>query len=84
MANLTFTELRNDLSETLNRVAYQGERVVVERRGKAVAAVIAMEDLRLLEALEDQLDVAAAERALADPENREHVSWESVKERLGL
>ena len=34
------TEARDSLSEVLNRVAYGGERYVVERRGKPLAAMI--------------------------------------------
>jgi prevent-host-death family protein len=34
------TEARDSLSEVLNRVAYGGERYMVERRGKPLAAMI--------------------------------------------
>ena len=61
---------RQDLAETLNRVAYKGERVVLHRRGRDVAAVVPLEDLRRLEDLEDREDVTAARRALADPNEK--------------
>jgi len=35
-----------------------------------VAALVPIEDLELLERLEDQLDIEAADRAMADPENQ--------------
>lgn len=44
------------ISNSLTRVVTKGERVVVHRRGKAVAALIPLEDLALLEELEDRLD----------------------------
>lgn len=59
-------EIRNNMADALNRVAYQGERIVLERRGKGVAAIVSMEDLALLEALEDREDVKAARRVLAE------------------
>jgi len=57
------TEVRDNLAEIINRVAYGGERVVLRRRRKGVVAVVSMEDLRLLESLEDQADVKAALKA---------------------
>jgi prevent-host-death family protein len=47
------------LSEFIGRVAYGRERFLVLRRGKPVAALVSVEDLRRLEAL----DSTAAERA---------------------
>ena len=84
MGSVSVTEAREIFSDLLNRVVYAGERVVLERRGKPLAAIVSMDDLRLLETLEDELDVKAAEAALADPENREAIPWDKVKAELGL
>jgi prevent-host-death family protein len=67
MVKVAATELRNASTETLNRVQYRGERVIVERRGKAVAAIVPVEDVALLEALEDRIDLATARKALKEP-----------------
>jgi len=40
--------LRADLSEMLNRVAYGEETVVIERRGRPLAALISYEEYQLL------------------------------------
>ncbi|MDP2935438.1 MAG: type II toxin-antitoxin system Phd/YefM family antitoxin [Dehalococcoidia bacterium] len=45
-------EAKTHLSEYLNRVAYSGERVVVERHGKPVAALVSVDDLVRLEAMD--------------------------------
>ena len=66
MINVGIAKIRNNLADALNRVAYQGERVVLERRGKGVAAIVSMDDLELLEAIEDCADVQAAKRTLAE------------------
>ena len=55
----------------------------MHRRGKAVAALIPLEDLALLEELEDRLDVEEAERRLADP-NEVPIPYEQVQKELGL
>ena len=52
--NIGVAEIRNNFAELLNRVAYAGERVVLERRGKGVAALVSMDDLELLEKLEER------------------------------
>lgn len=44
-------EAKTHLSECLNRVRYGGERIVIERHGKPVAALVSTEDLKRLEAL---------------------------------
>ena len=49
------------LADVLNRVAYAKDRVRITRRGKAVAAVVPIEDLELIERLEDEIDIREAE-----------------------
>ena len=48
----------------VNRVAYGKERVILSRRGRDLAAIVPLEDVELLEALEDRLDLDAARAAL--------------------
>src|SRR5206468_985189 len=45
------------------RVAYAGERVVLTRKSRGVAALVSMEDLAALEKLEDEADIKAARKA---------------------
>ena len=82
MTHLPVSKAREGLAEALNRVAYSGERIVLERRGKRIAAIVSVEDLDLLERLEDDLDVALARERLADAEKRGTVPWEKVRARL--
>jgi PHD/YefM family antitoxin component YafN of YafNO toxin-antitoxin module len=70
-------------SHSLTRVVTKRERVVVRRRGKAVAALVPLEDLALLEELEDRADVQEAKRRLADP-NGKAIPYEQVRQELGL
>jgi prevent-host-death family protein len=80
MTVLKASDARIKFSETLNRVAYAGERIVLQRSGKGVAALVSMEDLALLQELEDRLDLEAARAALKEPRK----SWAEVKAKLGL
>lgn len=84
MNAISTVKARENFSDLVNRSAYGKERVVLTRRGKGVAAVVPIEDLKLLEAMEDRLDLEDIEKALADPENKEGIPWENVKKNLGL
>lgn len=74
-------EVRDNLAEIINRVAYGGERAILQRRGKGIVAVVSMQDVALLEALEDRADVNAALKARKE---KGAVSLEQVKKRLGM
>lgn len=63
---MRIVDIRNNLADALNRVAYAGERIILERRGKGVAALVSMEDLALLERIEDEQDIKAARKALKE------------------
>lgn len=80
MVRLPASRARDSLAEILNRVAYAGDRVILQRHGKDVAAVVSLEDLERLEAFEDARDLAAAEAALASGEPT--VAWEQLKHEL--
>jgi prevent-host-death family protein len=61
--NVSIAKVRNNLADALNRAAYAGERVILERRGKPVAALVSMHDLQLLEQLENEADLKAVRKA---------------------
>ena len=84
--NIGIADIRNNMADALNRVAYQGERIILERRGKGVAAIVPMEDLALLEAIEDRQDTKAARKALAEMKRKgqKPIGWNKVKKELGL
>ncbi len=78
---LTTSTARQNFSDIVNRAAYGGERIIVHRRKKPVAAVVPIEDLELIERIEDELDIRAALKALKEPGA---IPWESVKKKLRL
>ena len=84
MTHLRASKARRDFSDTINRVAYSGERIVLERHGKPVVAIVPVADLELLEKLEDRMDLEAARAALADVKKHGTVPWEKIKADLGL
>lgn len=84
MNALSTAEARDQFSDVINRAAYGKERVVLTRRGKALVAVVPMEDVELLRELEDRIDLEDARQAIAEAEEKGYIPWETVKANLGL
>jgi prevent-host-death family protein len=89
MTRLNVSKAREEFPEVVNRAAYGKERTIVSRRGKDLAAVIPIDDLRLLERLTreemDRLDLEEdARAALAEAEEKGTVPLKEARKRLGL
>ncbi|HLR76761.1 MAG TPA: type II toxin-antitoxin system Phd/YefM family antitoxin [Balneolaceae bacterium] len=72
---------RKSFSDMLSEAEYAHKRMIITRKGKPAAAVIPIEDLDLLEAIEDKKDVEAAQKVLSNDES-EFISWEKAKREL--
>ncbi len=81
MTEIGVADIRANLADVINRVAYGGERIVLQRRGKQVLAVVPMEDLALIEQIEDRADIRAALKARKE---KGAVPLEKIKARLGM
>ena len=70
----------------LTHVAYQHERVRIERRGGRPVFLVSEEDVRVLEELEDRYWGQGGRKALAEFKRAggKAVPWEKVRERLRL
>ena len=88
MIHISLSKARNDFSDLVSRVKYSGEKVVIEKHGKEIAAIVSMEDLKLLERLiekiEDYVDIHDAETALEEYERGEFVTLENLAVDLGF
>jgi prevent-host-death family protein len=89
LVKVSMSEARDDFADTVDRARIGGDRVVLHRHGKGIAAMISMQDLSLLEFLERRLtrqDIKEARAALAEARanDEEPVSWEALKADLGL
>jgi prevent-host-death family protein len=80
MARIAASEARENFATILNEVAFGGERILLHRHGKDIAAMVPIEDVQLLEALEDKMDLDAARKALAEKGPR--IKWEQLKKQL--
>lgn len=68
--HINTVDAKESFSELINRVSHHKERIILTRRGNAVAALIPMEDFDHLEAMKEKLDLDEAIISLK--EGREH------------
>ena len=87
MTRVSVAQARKDLAEIINRASYKHERTVITRHDTDVAAVISIDELRLLDTLmerwEDEQDIAQARIALLEA-REDFVPWDDLKRELGL
>ena len=83
---MSVKSIRDNLADAINRVADAGERVVLTRKSKGVAALVSMDDLAALQKLEDEADVKAARKALAEMKRKGQrpIPLAEIKKRLGM
>ncbi|HTR65126.1 MAG TPA: type II toxin-antitoxin system Phd/YefM family antitoxin [Terriglobales bacterium] len=77
---LTASAARQNFSDMVSRAAYGGERIIVHRRKKPVAAIVPIEDLEFLEQIEDRADLEEVRKRLKEPT----IPWSKIKRELGL
>jgi len=75
---ISATEARSGLSGLISRVKFSEERTVVTRHGEPAAALVSIEDLKVLRKLENATDVKRAREAIEDA--REHGGTKSLGE----
>lgn len=63
MSTQSLRDVRDHLSEVIDRVEHQHERVVVTRNGKPAAVIVSPDDLAQLQ---ETIDVLSDPQALAD------------------
>lgn len=90
MATLTtsdefsLSEAREQFANIVNKVLYAGKRAILTRKGKKVVAIVSLDDLEVLQALEDEMDIKAAKKALADVKKRGTISLAALKRKHKL
>jgi prevent-host-death family protein len=87
MTRINVSKARDEFPELVDRAAYAKEGAIVSRRGKDVAAVIPIEDLRLLERLAreatDRLDIEDARAALKEAKGKRTRPLRDFMQELG-
>lgn len=79
---ITTADARKKFSNIINRVAFGDDLFVLTRRGEPIAALVSMKELKLLQEIEDQIDIEDAWKAKNEP--GEPIPWEDLKKELKL
>ena len=82
MTSISITSARTGFADIFDKVVHGHERIVIDRYGKDRVAMVPIEDLERLQALEDAQDIADADAAMADP--APSVTLDEVRKDLGL
>jgi len=82
LKKITTADARKKFANLVNQVAFGNDSFILTRRGEPIAAIISMKELKLLQDLEDQLDIEDAWEA--KKEAGESIPWEELKKELEL
>ncbi len=87
MPNIPATIEERHISDAIERVSSENERLIVVREGKRIAAVVSLEDLEMLEQLDDildQADIPEIEAARKEAQEKGTLPLAEFMARLGL
>lgn len=81
--SITTAEAKDQFIELVNRAAHDKERIVLMRREKPVAAIISIEDFKLLESIQNKGDLEEAAEALKEARAQGSISLDELKADIG-
>jgi PHD/YefM family antitoxin component YafN of YafNO toxin-antitoxin module len=88
MVFLDAADAQIDLPGIVQQVAANDQRVILTLEGKKMAAIISLEAFefleRMIEKIEDEIDIQEAERILAESKPEDYITLEQLKQELGL
>lgn len=84
MSLIPVSKARYDMKELVNRVAYGKERIYLTSHDKKMVAIVPLEDIEALEAMERAEDILIAEERIEKASKEGTYSVEEMKQRLGL
>lgn len=84
VVEISFAEAREQFAEMVDRAADDKERIVVTRRGKRIVAIVPIEDMEAMEAIEDRIDLEEAAKARAEAKEKGTISLAEMKAKYGL
>ena len=82
LKKISTADARKKFANIINQVAFGEDSFVLTRRGEPIAAIVSMKELKLLQDLEDQIDIDDAWEAKKDA--GESIPWEELKNELEL
>lgn len=81
--SINTADAKEEFTELVNRVAHQKERIILTRRDKEIAAIISIEDLKILEESQNKTDLEEATEALKEARAQGTLTLEELKTEMG-
>ena len=81
MTVLSMTAARHNFSVIANQVIFGGQRIYIKMNGKPAFAMVSIEDVKALEALENRIDLKDALKSLKEPGS---ISLKNLKKKLRI
>jgi len=75
------TAARHNFSIIANQVMFGGQRIYIKKNGKPAFAMVSLEDVKALEALENRIDLKDALKSLKEPGS---ISLKNLKKKLRI
>lgn len=87
MMEMTIKEAQIKLQEIVQKVNDDDERVILTENGEQKAVIISVEAFaflhRMIEKIEDEIDLAEAEKILAETKPEDYIPFEVINQELG-
>ena len=88
MENISCKEVRENMSDVINQVAFKSKRYTLTRHGNGVAVLLSLEEWnqieKLIEEKEDEEDIRDADIALKKHSKKRGIPLKTMKKKLGL
>jgi prevent-host-death family protein len=83
VTTLNTADAKEQFTDLINRVSHNKDHIILTRRGKDIAAIISMEDFKLLQDSQDKNDLREAIDALKEARSSGTMALEKLKEEIG-
>ena len=84
MLRISASQARQGFADLINRAGYAGERVILLKHGKEVAALVPVVDMIMLELLENQFDITDTRASVTEALKQGTTSLDDLRAELGL
>lgn len=88
MESISCKEVRENMADVINQVAFKSKRYTLTRHGSGVAVLLSIEEWnqieKLIEEKEDEEDIRDADVTFKKHSKKQGVSLKAMKKKLGL
>jgi len=83
VTTMNTSDAKEQFADLVNRVSHGKEHIILTRRGKEIAAIIPLEDFKLLQDSQDKNDLRDAIDALKEARAQGTFNLEQLREEVG-